>query len=274
MNCQEALDLLYEFIDKETSDIDTQQIQAHLKKCGDCFQKYRLESSIQEFIHAKLADDKPAASLERLKSKVSARLDQVDREECGPKSGSPYRLAFITVAAAALLVLMIGGAGIITDFITHTSTYAPLEQAHLAQAHLAQAHLAQVENSSGTETEFAAESVISLMLEQNSYELRPNLGEFVLISGKTEEILGVEMNHLTYSSSNAIVSVFIVPADKFSIPDDLLDTKIVRGDLELFDHNCPACRLVFHVIGSIVVITATSDQSIELLDFIPGKLVA
>jgi mycothiol system anti-sigma-R factor len=264
MNCQEALDLLYEFIDKETSDIDTQQIQAHLKKCGDCFQKYRLESSIQEFIHAKLADDKPAVSLDRLKSKVFARLDQVDREECGPKSGSPYRLAFITVAAAALLVLMIGGAGIITDFITHTSTYVPLEQAHFAM----------VESSRNTDSEFTAESVISLMREQNSYELRPNLGEFVLRSGKTEEILGVVMNHLIYSSSAATVSVFIVPADKFSIPDDLLDTKIVRGDLELFDHNCPACRLVFHVIGSIVVITATSDQSIELLDFIPGQLVA
>ncbi len=269
MNCQEALDLLYEFIDKEASDIDTQQIQAHLEKCGDCFQKYRLETSIQEFIHAKLAEDKPAASLESLKSKVSARLDQVDREECGPKAGSPYRLAFITVAAAALLVLMIGGAGIISDFITHTNTYAPLEQAHLAQAHFTMA-----ESSSNTDSEFTAESVISLMLEQNSYELRPNLGEFVLAGGKTEEILGVEMNHLTYSNGAATVSVFIVLADQFSIPDDLLDTKIVRGDLELFDHNCPACRLVFHVIGSIVVITATADQSIELLDFIPGQVVA
>jgi len=259
MNCQEALDLLYDIIDKEASDIDTQQVQTHLKKCRDCFEKYRLESSIHEFIHAKLRDDKPAASLERLQSKVSARLDQVDREECGSKAGSPYRLAFITVAAAAMLVLVIGGAGIVSDYITHTNTYAPIEQAHFAMA----------ESSSNTDSEFTAESTISLMVAQTGYELQLNVREFVLTGGKIEEILGVEMNHLVYTNGATTVSVFVAPADQFSIPDDLLETKTVRGDLELFDHNCPACRLVYHLTGSVVIVTATTDRSIELLDFIP-----
>lgn len=264
MNCQEALDLLYDIIDKEASDIDTQQVQAHLKKCGECFEKYRLESSIQEFIQAKLRDDQPAVSLERLKSKVSARLDEVDRNGGGRKAGSPYRLAFITVAAAALLVLMIGGAGVVSDFITHTATYAPLEQAHFRL----------VEAGDLNENEFVAESAISPMLEQTGYELRPAVGEFTLASGKIEEVMGAQMNHLAYVNDAKVVSVFIVPADQFSIPDDLLETRTVRGDLELFDHNCPTCRLVYHLCGSVVIITATSDRSVELLDFIPERLAA
>ena len=30
MNCQEALDLLYDIIDKEASEIDTQEVKRHL----------------------------------------------------------------------------------------------------------------------------------------------------------------------------------------------------------------------------------------------------
>ena len=35
MKCQEALDLLYEIIDKEASEIDTQAVKRHLDYCQD-----------------------------------------------------------------------------------------------------------------------------------------------------------------------------------------------------------------------------------------------
>ena len=49
MECQDALDLLHEIIDKEASDIDTAQVKEHLEKCRDCFKKFKVEESVQAF---------------------------------------------------------------------------------------------------------------------------------------------------------------------------------------------------------------------------------
>jgi len=43
MNCQEALSLLYDVIDKEASQIDIKEVQKHLDCCQDCLKRFQVE---------------------------------------------------------------------------------------------------------------------------------------------------------------------------------------------------------------------------------------
>jgi len=80
MNCQEALDLLYDIIDSETSEIDVQHVREHLKNCEDCNGVYRLEQAVDELLRARLENPSPNSRLVSLKAKVLNRLDDIDCE--------------------------------------------------------------------------------------------------------------------------------------------------------------------------------------------------
>ena len=56
MNCDEALSLLYDYVDKEVSEIDAREIREHLDTCGHCLERYQLEESVNELLKAKLAE--------------------------------------------------------------------------------------------------------------------------------------------------------------------------------------------------------------------------
>ncbi len=262
MNCQEALNLLYDIIDKEASEIDTRQVQEHLSRCRDCFNKYELEKSVQGFIQAKLDDDQPALKLDGLKAKIAGKLDAVDSESRAHRRRSPFRIASFSLAAAALLVVMIGAANLISDFVRHNEQLIPLERAHWSAR----------ENSRTFSADNPGSALIARYQDNLQYELHHQVNDFKLVGAMTEEIMGVEMGHFVYSSNGSIVSVFVVPADSFGIPGELKENEVIRNNLHFFDHNCRGCRLVFHQQGSAVIITATTDTSVELLEFIPGHM--
>jgi hypothetical protein len=67
-----------------------------------------------------------------------------------------------------------------------------------------------------------------------------------------------------------IVSVFVAPA-KFEIPSELEQSAVMVGGVKLFDHNCRGCRLVYHRTPNAVVIVATTEKSVDLLSFDPGR---
>jgi mycothiol system anti-sigma-R factor len=260
MNCQEALSLLYEIIDKEASEIDAKQVQQHLDRCGHCFAVYRLESAIQGFINDKLKHSNPAASLAGLKEKIQVRLDEIDSGQISAESRPFFRRAAAALAAAAILVILIGAAFWARDFYRHQTEYIPLERAHWVAAEHPETY------NDGMRTS----SIVSNLRDNLSYELSPSVEGFTLVGGRSEEVKGVEMAHFVYSNDKGIVSVFVVPSDRLAIPDDLKDAKVERHGLSFYDHRCRGCRLVYHKAGSVVIVTATADRTIELLDFIPG----
>ncbi|MDH4158461.1 MAG: zf-HC2 domain-containing protein [candidate division Zixibacteria bacterium] len=262
MNCQEALSLLYDIIDKEASEIDTRQVQEHLSRCRDCFDKYELEQSIQGFIQAKLENDQPALKLDGLRAKIAGKLDAIDGEARVHRRRSPFRIASFSLAAAALLVVMIGAASLISDFVRHNERLIPLERAHWSAR----------ENPQAFSADNPGSALIARYHDNLRYELHHQVNDFTLVGAMTEEIMGVEMGHFVYSNNGSVVSVFVAPADRFDIPGDLKDNEVVRNNLHFFDHNCRGCRLVFHQQGSVVIITATNDTSVELLEFIPGHM--
>ena len=115
--------------------------------------------------------------------------------------------------------------------------------------------------------------MISSIRQEHHYDLSDKVANFTLLGGHTEEIMGIDMEHFLYVNGKEKVSVFVAPADKFPINNDLQEAKTEKNNLTFFDHNCRGCRLVFHKVGSVIIITATTANEVDLLDFIPGVSV-
>ena len=271
MTCQEALSLLYDIIDKEASQIDTEHVEAHLRKCHNCSFVYRVEKSVNELIREKLSHKEPTPQLEELKAKVLGQLDSIDGENDEPaeteqvrtrvESEPAFRLGRV-LAIAASIVVIVGAVYYGNSCLSHQKLYRPLEKAHSQACQ----HLDEFQDASNT---WSAQSRIA---EQMAYDLKPTVEGFNLIGGHLEIIDGVQIAHFLYSRDGKIVSVFIAEAGAFQIPEELHETRVIRGDISFFDHNCRSCRLVYHRIGNAVVITATEERDVELLDFVPGHV--
>lgn len=82
MNCQEALSLLYDIIDREASEIDIHQVEKHLARCRDCSGVYDIEHSIDKLIQERLANPGPTLQFTKLKTTVLQQLDKIDAENC------------------------------------------------------------------------------------------------------------------------------------------------------------------------------------------------
>ncbi len=258
MNCQEALDLLYEIIDKEASEIDTQQVQEHLSHCRDCFEKYKIEGAVHDFIMAKLTSNTPPPRLEALRSRIASRLDSIDQEREGTRGKPPFWNTTFTLAVAAFVVVTIGAAYLVAGLFTHNDLYMPLEKAHFNVTN----------GNNGSPAEF--DEAISQINNELHYDLSQQVGSFVLAGGHMEEVKGTRLAHFVYRQGDKAVSVFVAPADKLTIPDNLRETMVHKNGFDLFDHNCRGCHLVYHREGDVMVVTATTDHQMDLLDFLPG----
>ncbi len=261
MNCQEALNLLYDIIDKEASEIDETAVKEHLAHCRHCSEIYRLESTVNDFIQAKLQRSVSKERLESLRSRIVVELDELDPPDT--KSGKkkiPFSRVTMLVAAAASLVLLIGMALVASNFYKHQTDLVPLERAHWEIQNNLDPYL---------DSELTA-TVIDRAAGNMQYEVSPAVHEFTLVGANTKELFGVQMSHFVYQSGDRFVSVFLAPSSEFSIPANLQDHEIVRDNVNYYDHFCRGCRLVLHRMGDVVVITATTEKDVELLDFIPG----
>ena len=263
MNCQDALNLLYDIIDKEASEIDTEQVQKHLEHCRDCLAKYRLEESVQHLLNEKMRiinnNHHDTQKVDQLKGNILSRLDEIDAEGGKSKPGF-FTLTKMFVSVAALVVLVIT-AFMVSTFVSHYKYYIPIEEAHWS---------AETDYAGFLSDNADFATMVSAVHDRYEYDLDFTVDGFTLIGGQNQNIMGVEMNHLLYRNNDRFVSVFIAPADKFSIPKDLENEKIIRNHIELYDHNCRGCRLVFQKAGDVIIITASTDRSFDLTEFFPG----
>ncbi len=260
MNCQDALSLLYDLIDKETSEIDTKELQEHFNKCRHCFERHRLEASVQDFINEKLRAQEPEYNLERLKGNILSQLDEVDAEDACNDNNFPYRRAINWVVAVAVVVVMIGVGYFGLALYQHQANYIPIERAHWAA----------VDRAVGSVDSTTIEVSLADARKQFGYDLSHQVGDYSMTSGMSEKIMGVDMAHFVYTNNGSSVSVFLAPIDNYAIPSDLEITMVEHNGRKYFDHHCEGCRLVFHLTESAIIITASADHDVELLDFVPG----
>lgn len=271
MNCQEALSLLYDIIDKEASEVDSREVQKHIDKCHHCSEIYRVEREVNEFLRAKLSTDKPVQAQAKLKEKISRLLDDADergatpfqtgRDGGGRSSRLPIMRAARYLAAAAALVVMVWGAFTVSGLVKHTATYYDLEHAHFAA------------NTPDTEFSSFEETAATMASFATTYNLPISdlVGSHRLVGARRSVIDGHQFAHLLYQAGDTTVSVFVIPADSFEIPAELEKFKTVSNGRTLYDHHCRGCRLVFQQAGDLIFIYATHNHTFNLLDFDPTR---
>jgi mycothiol system anti-sigma-R factor len=266
MNCQEALNLLYDIIDKEASEVDEREVRKHFEQCRDCYEKFRLEESIHNFLREKVKGEDPGPAHQTLKQKIMGRLDDLDGAEEPESSGKserthrPFRLPAIALVAAASVVVLLGAAFLGTQLGSHESHFIPLEQAHWAMA----------DSPTGAFDEMATQSLLATAVDRYRYNLDPLVGDYRLLGGRAERLIDAEMLHYIYVNGESRVSVFLAPAGWFDRFANLNMEQAVRNNIQFFNHNCRGCRLVFHRDGGAVIITASADRNVDLLRFVPG----
>jgi anti-sigma factor (TIGR02949 family) len=272
MNCQEALSLLYDVIDKEASEIDAQQVAEHLRRCDDCAGKYHLEQSIHELLQAKLQNQDASPEIDSIKAKVLSQLDEIDRcnqarpgrseKTAETEPGGSFRMGRLLAIAAAVIVTVTAGYFGLRAFDDH-AVYIPMEQAHWDAEENTQAYASAVHTS-------LARSEVQ---EKLQFDIRPVVDEFNLVGGQLEKIDGHDVAHFVYRNENLnnVVSVFVIDAASMPLPDDLVATMVTRNGVDFYDHNCRGCRLVYHRTGNALVVTATTESSLDLLDFVPDR---
>jgi anti-sigma factor (TIGR02949 family) len=268
MTCQEALSLLYDVIDKEASQIDAEQVEAHLSQCRHCSEIYKVEQSVNELVREKLSHNEATPRLASLQSKVLDQLDQIDCESPAAgetKAASSVKSSFFKtgrlLALAAAIVIVLGAAFYGNQVIDEHARYMPLEQAHTGC-------LGDLSVYNNAETTSA---LLTSVNAEVAYDITSAVHGFELIGGHMETIDGVEMAHFVYGNAERVISAFVVPAKEFEIPGELLGTQVVHNGVTFFDHNCRGCRLVYHQIGEAVIITATTEREVQLYDFLPGN---
>lgn len=266
MDCQQALALLQDILDKEASEVDEQQVRLHLEKCRDCFEKFRLEESVQAFLNEKAivlkSDSDSSPRLESLRANILSKLDEIDEDNHGT-SKSFFNTPIRIVLSVAALIVLVGIGMISANYFRHRDLYVPIEQAHLTVAD----HLNDYTNPA--DPEFLAEQIDA----EYHYAINPGEIGYTIIGGKKEEIKNVEWQHIVYGKDDDYISVFITDGD-YTIPKDLEVSKTTVGDLVVYDHNCRGCRLIFYKAGNLTIITASANKSIDLLKFLPGHLAA
>lgn len=269
MNCQEALSLLYDVIDKEAGEIDAQQVKEHLARCSDCAGTFRLEQSVNELLQERLASQQTTPRLDSLQSRVLSQLDEVDLEnrndsvasdQSSPNSTPSVFRTGRYLAAAALVVVVAGAAYLANAIFDDHAVYLPLEEAHW----LVMDNYDAI--GSVATTQARAE------IQQNlAYDVIDQIGTFVLAGAQLEIVDNMPVAHFVYHNDDHVVSVFVINSERLQIPDDLAATMISHNGFQFFDHNCRGCRLVYRKVGKALIVTATTVRNVELLDFIPDR---
>jgi mycothiol system anti-sigma-R factor len=73
-DCSEVLELVYAFLDGETSDDDRTRIAQHLDECQPCLRQYGLEQAVKALVHRSCACEHAP---ERLRVQIVTRIRQV-----------------------------------------------------------------------------------------------------------------------------------------------------------------------------------------------------
>jgi len=83
MKCREALRLLYEYLDKQLDKKSVDEVKEHLNECKHCFETYKFEQQLNEFIKVKTVEDphKADAIVERLKTNVRSVISDLNGDE-------------------------------------------------------------------------------------------------------------------------------------------------------------------------------------------------
>jgi anti-sigma factor (TIGR02949 family) len=70
IGCEQALQRLLEFIDRELSGTEQENVERHLRTCRSCFSRMEFESRLKQRLSALSAEDVPSRSRDRIRQLI------------------------------------------------------------------------------------------------------------------------------------------------------------------------------------------------------------
>jgi anti-sigma factor (TIGR02949 family) len=67
-DCEKCEELLQPFLDRELSEAERREAEAHLDACGYCRRRYRFEETLRRYVRETCSEAMPAELKERLAS--------------------------------------------------------------------------------------------------------------------------------------------------------------------------------------------------------------
>jgi len=255
MNCQEALNLLYDIIDNEASDIDKQQVRDHLAKCCDCAGIYRIEESLQRFLSEKLkeADQVHSPALENLRDKIRKELYRQDAGRVEVRRSTPTRLVARTMAIAAAVVLMLSATYFAAGFYEHYRDYHDLEAAYLES----------LDDSARFTSPAGMVSARAFAKDSLAINVSPTVANFALMGAALTKVGEVTSGQFLYRSGSDYVSLFVCRGCDMEIP-----ASTVVDDQGFCIHDCHDCHLCYRTVGPVLLVVAAANAEIDLRRFI------
>ncbi len=236
MNCRQALRLLYDVIDREASQIDTEAVEDHLKKCRHCMARYEFERMFQTFVIDKGRDSDKSI---QLKQRILTNLDQIDAAGGVGSSRTPFKWPAVAIAAAAALLICVAATVMVSDFYRFQTDIVPFINAHTAGT-----TTAKTVDTYGTDPFDYLEATSGIRLNSDKFSAES------IQSISVDTIKGIRFARLEMlGPKNSTVSVFITEATNYHIPKN--KREIINGQ-EYFVHSCDACNLIGHTVGDLV----------------------
>lgn len=245
MTCQEALRLLYEVIDKEASQIDSEKVKEHLNNCRDCMARYEFEQMFRTFVVKKAAT---RAKSEQLKYRILAHIN--DRGEKPTGFFNQYKRRIF--AAAAILVIFIAVGLSAAQYYRHRIFVYPFEKSHLDEI------------ITGDPIPAGAEAIADMknFLAGNMHlSLSEDIPGYRLVHSGYDEIVGKKFAHLQYLNGKSRISLFIGNPADIKLPGF---EKISLSGIEYFRHICASCQVIYWKKGNSIAIAVSEDKAVQL----------
>ncbi len=257
MNCQEALSLLYDIIDDEASEIDHAQVEEHLKSCCNCSGIFKVEESWQRYLSERLEEDGAVESeaLGRLRGRVR---EELSRQDASGAPGAGTRITgtiYRTVAAAAVVVLVIAATYVGAGYYEHYRDFHHLELAHQQSVD----HPDQFADPENTR------SAVAFAEDSTSLSVLASSGDLKMVGGIVTEINHVQVSHFVYRDASVTVSLFVCREADMAVPDGTIADQ--RGHQT---HECPGCNLCYGACGKARLVAAESTGQVDLGQFLEG----
>ncbi len=251
MNCRQALEKLYDIIDNESGDVDSQDVEKHLKMCRHCMAHYEFERIFKTFVVDK-GEDQVAS--DDLKKNILGKLDEIDAAGEVGSSRFPFSWSRVTIASAASLVVCLLGAYFLSGFYQFQTEVAPFMEAHLA---------VETEGQS-----YQGRDPLLYLKDKTGIELNcsdPKILESI-VAVSVDTIMGIQFGHIELiCEGQRPLSIFVTASGDYQIPSRQHET--INGR-DYMVHSCDKCNLIGLTKGKYSMV------SISKPEIAPSEIVA
>lgn len=113
MNCEAVKELLWAYLEKETTAEEAEKIEEHLKHCADCREELELQKEMQETLaglpEAELPEGYHAELMQKLRAEAAPNVIPFPQKTVVKKKKQPIYKQWGMIAAAVLVVVAAGG---------------------------------------------------------------------------------------------------------------------------------------------------------------------